>query len=463
MNPISSLSWRAALVAASLVTASTGVATAKSYIVLSSGSGLPAGLEKKIAAAGGSITRTIPQIGIAIASSDNPDFALNASAIQGIRSTSPNITLQWLPKGPSGDGLIVEDVGNPPASLDDDRLFDLQWGHAAIEAPAAWNAGYRGAGVRVAVLDSGIAHSHPDLAPNLNSDLSKSFVPGEDWRVRPGRFFNHGTHVAGTIAAADNGFGVIGVAPEAEIVALKVLSEFTGSGDFDFLISALVYAGDIQAQVINMSLGAYLPRHGIYENGVKVATAKEISELLVALGRATTYAHNHGALLIASAGNDAIDADHDADGVSIPAMSPHVLRIAATAPYGWAENFNGDLDLPASYSNYGQSFISLSAPGGDFIYPGETLRSVAGVVRPAWVFDLVFSTIAGNAFGWAAGTSMAAPHVSGVAALIIGKANGNITPAGVESILRRSSEDLGKPGKDDHYGAGRVNALQAVQ
>lgn len=455
--------WRSALVGASLLSVVTAVAAPKSYIVLSSGTGLPPGLQAKITAAGGTITRTIPQVGIAIATSDKADFATKASTIQGVRSTIPNLALQWLPKETIAEGVSLNDAANPPNSLDNDRFFDLQWGHTAIEAPAAWNAGYRGAGVRVAVLDAGISHTHPDLAPNLNSTLSASFVPGEDWRVRPGFFFNHGTHVAGTIAAADNGIGIIGVAPEAEIVAIKVLSEFTGSGDFDYLISGLVYAGDIGAKVINMSLGAYLPRHGIFdENGNKVATASEISELVVALGRATTYAYQHGAVLIASAGNDHIDADHDKDGIDIPASSPHVIRIAATAPVGWAADFNTTLDNPASYSNYGQSFISLAGPGGDFIYPGEELRQVAGLTRPAWVFDLVFSSIPGG-YGWAAGTSMAAPHVSGVAALIIGKAGGAITPSGVEAILRQSAEDLGKPGKDDFYGAGRVNALNAVQ
>lgn len=438
-------------------------ADAKSYLVLSSGGSLPAGLQSKINAAGGAVTRTIPQVGIAVVDSDRADFQLKAATIQGVRSVIPNLTVQWLPQGPTADGIAIADVGNPPSSGDNDPLFDLQWGHAAIQAPDAWNAGFRGAGARVAVLDSGIAHTHPDIAPNLNSALSKSFVPGEDWRVRPGLFFNHGTHVAGTIAAADNGRGVIGVAPSAEIVAIKVLSEYSGSGQFDWLISGLVYAGDIGANVINASLGAYLPRHGIYDDaGNKIVNANEISELVVALGRATTYANQRGAIVIASAGNDHIDADHNKDGISIPAAMPNVTAVGATGPIGWALDPGVTLDNPASYSNYGQSFVDLAGPGGDFIYPGNELAVVAGITRPAWVFDLVFSTIAGG-YGWAAGTSMAAPHVSGVAALIVGKAGGKITPAGIEAILRQSADDLGKPGNDDFYGAGRVNAYNAVK
>ncbi len=140
----------------------------------------------------------------------------------------------------------------------------------AIDAPEAWNTGQTGEGVRVAVLDSGIDGTHSDLAPNLNTDLSESFVPGEDWQVQPGFYFNHGTHVAGTIAAADNQRGVIGVAPNAEIVAVKVLSEFTGSGAFSWINAGIVYAALIDADVINMSLGATLNKNGFLpqEDGI---------------------------------------------------------------------------------------------------------------------------------------------------------------------------------------------------
>ena len=128
------------------------------------------------------------------------------------------------------------------------------------------------------------------------------------------------------------------------------------------------------------------------------------------------------------------------------------------------------MDYLASYSNYGQSAIAFAGPGGDtplFGTPeGSAGCTVGGLLRACYVFDLVFAsggyTATGNSYYWVAGTSMAAPHVSGVAALIIGKHGGELAPAEVERILRASSDDLGKPGVDDAYGSGRVNAARAV-
>jgi len=104
------------------------------------------------------------------------------------------------------------------------------------------------------------------------------------------------------------------------------------------------------------------------------------------------------------------------------------------------------------------SVIDFAAPGGDFIYPGEEECVVAGLLRPCWVFDLVFSTGSAGSYYWSAGTSMAAPHASGVAALIISANGGDMKPQHVERDLRHSADDLGKPGNDDAYGMGRVNA-----
>ena len=437
---------------------------AKSYIILAKENKLPSNLAEAVSAAGGTLTRTIPEIGVAVASSTRSDFAARAARISGLRSVTYNVQVQWLDPSLNSYQLAETSFGNPPTSGDDDFFFDLQWGHDAVDAPEAWNAGARGDGVRVAVLDSGIDADHPDIVPNLNVGLSTSFVPGEGFDIEPGFYFNHGTHVAGIVAAADNAFGTIGVAPEAEIVAVKVLSEFTESGSFEGVIAGIVYAANIDADIINMSLGATLKKSGFCDSEGCVS-AREVAELLVASGRATTYAYQQGTTVIAAAGNESMDADHTANLVFVPAALPHVIAIAATGPQGWALDPTTNLDVPAFYTNFGQSFINFAAPGGnvDFgLFESNVECTVTFVTVPCWVFDLVFSTIS-EGWGWAAGTSMATPHTSGVAAIIIGQNGGSMSPAHVEAALRASADDLGKPGNDDFYGAGRVNANNAVK
>ncbi|HMQ33037.1 MAG TPA: S8 family serine peptidase [Chloroflexaceae bacterium] len=438
----------------------------RSFLILANGSSLPPGLEGRITAAGGAVSNRIPEVGIVVATGDDA-FAARARRIAGVRSVVPNFRFQRIqPRMAEG---VTLDYGNPPNSGDDDTLFDLQWGHDAIDAPEAWNAGYFGAGARVAVLDEGFDLDHPDLAENIVG--SKSFVPGEEASagyLLPDAF-SHGTHVAGTIAAADNGLGVIGVAPKAELVLVKVLSEILGYGEFDWVIQGIVYAaGEADADVINMSLGGTLPRNGGCDTE-GCFTAAETAELLVAISRATTYAHRQGTTIIASAGNDANDGDKDKALVHMPSDATHVISISATAPIGWATDpANTFLDNLASYSNFGQSAIDFAAPGGDFVYPGEEPCTIAGLTRPCWVFDFVFSTGSNPTPGlasyyWSVGTSMAAPHAAGVAALIIGKNGGSMHPAQVEAAMRRGADDLGKPGNDAAYGAGRVNAYQSVR
>jgi len=438
----------------------------RSFVLMATNS-LPANLQRQVQAVGGTVTRTLGEVGAAVATSRDPQFATRVAKIQGLRAVVPNIKIQWLDPDLS-KYQVVANVGNPPTSGDDDELFDLQWGHDAIDAPEAWTTGARGDGVRVAVLDSGIDADHPDIAPNLNTSLSTSFVPGENYNVQPGVYFNHGTHVAGTIAAADNGLGTIGVAPEAEIVAVKVLSEVSGSGSFEGVAAGIVYAANIDADVINMSLGGVIPGHNFCDEDGVCVKGNEVAELVNLMKRATTYAFQQGTTIIAAAGNSALDRDHDRDLLVLPADLPNVVTISATGPEGWVLNPNmsdANLSLPAFYTNYGQSRIDLAAPGGnvDFdLYESKQMCTVAGVTNQCWVFDLVLSTISGS-WGWAAGTSMAAPHASGVAALIIGEHGGSLQPAQVESLMRRSAEDLGKPGKDDYYGHGLVNANNAVR
>ncbi|CAN5397052.1 hypothetical protein BH23CHL1_BH23CHL1_15420 [soil metagenome] len=326
----------------------------------------------------------------------------------------------------------------------------------------------------MAVLDDGIDSDHPDIAPNLNVGLSTSFVPNETYEYDsgiPGDPFSHGTHVSGTIAAAQNSFGTIGVAPEAELVMVKVLSSATGSGSFEGVAAGIVYAANIDADVINMSLGATLPRRGVCETdpdtGEQICiTAREVTELTNMLGRATRYAFRQGTTIIASAGNDANDGNKDKDLLHLPSDSPHVLSISALGPLGWGVDPNTNLDEQAFYTNFGTSVIDFSGPGGNIDF--DLLESsqgctVSGLARPCFVFDLVFSTGSAGGFYWSAGTSMSAPHVSGVAAIVIGDNGGSMKPSQVERELRASADDLGKPGKDFLHGHGRVNAGNAVQ
>jgi subtilisin family serine protease len=432
---------------------------AESYVVMAKGKSFDKNFVKKIESAGGTVRHMMNQVGIAVVDSDATDFLSKAESIRGVRSAVHNISLQFVK--PMASDAVEFGVVEPPFTDDDDIYFDLQWGHDAIDAQDAWAKGHRGAGVRVAVLDSGIASTHPDIAPNLNMALSTSFVPGEGVDVGEGFFFNHGTHVAGTIAAADNGVGTIGVAPEAEIVAVKVLSQYTGSGGFGGIFAGMVYAVMIDADVINMSLGADVPRNCTFideETSELVHyPARDCAELFVAGNRIANFARQQGTLIIVAAGNDARDLNHDASLKVFPAELPGAVSISSTAPVGWAVDPSTDLDNPSSFSNFGTSGITFAAPGGDFVYPGNEDCVVAGLSRPCWVFDMVYSTIPGG-WSWSPGTSMAAPHAAGVAALIIGANGSPMKPSDVVRAMKFGADDLGKPGKDAAYGHGRVNA-----
>jgi subtilisin family serine protease len=446
----------------------------RSYLILAQGNALPGGLAERVTAAGGELTGTLSEVGIATARSAQPQFAASVRGLPGVRSVSISPTVRQGPvqvvEGPSAD------FGNPPTSGDDDTRFDLQWGHDAVDAPEAWDAGYRGAGARVAVLDTGFDTDHVDLVPNIDAANSISFVPGEGLTYALPDPFSHGTHTAGTVAAADNGIGTIGVAPEADLILVKVLPDAGCGGDAPILQGIMHAAGTADADIISLSLGAALEKRGYLEPGCSEGpeddvwvTANEVAEIRLAYTRVVQYANSQGATVIASAGNSASDADHTADLIHLPSDTPGVLSISASAPIGWATDpANAFLDYPASYTNYGQSVIDFAAPGGDVQYPGDENCTIAGLLRPCWVFDLVFSTGSSldpniASYYWSAGTSMAAPHVAGVAAIIVGAQGGEMNPAALERELRASADDLGKPGNDDFYGSGRVNAFNAVR
>ncbi len=441
------------------------------YIIIATGDQLPAGLEGAVAKANGRMGSLLSAVGLATATSDDPNFAAKAARIAGVRSVIPDFEAQFInPVKEYTDESMLEqaDAINPT----NDPLFALQWGHTAISSPQAWAAGYQGAGARVAVLDGGFDLDHPDLVGNIL--YSRSFVPGEPAQYLLGGVGSHGTHTAGTVAALDNNIGVVGVAPKASLLLIKVLTD-GGSGAFSWLIQGVLDAVDQKADIISMSLGAYLLRNGKYLDNNGTANpaddfighdAKGTQELLVALTRVMNYARKQGVTVIAAAGNDGIDGNTDGSGLSIPANLPNVISISATAPIGWAPNPTTNLDLLTSYSNFGTPDITFAAPGGDAAFEGDGICTVAGRTLPCFAFDLVLSTGNGASptgnYYFSAGTSMACPHAAGVAALIVGKNGGPMDPARVEAALRASADDLGKTGRDPQYGYGRVNAFKAV-
>jgi subtilisin family serine protease len=248
--------------------------------------------------------------------------------------------------------------------------------------------------------------------------------------------FNHGTHVAGIIAAPINGKGVQGVAPRATIVAVRVL-DGTGSGAWNWILQGIYYAASIRADVINMSLGATFDRIN--------AGGGNTGLFIAALNRVINFATQAGTLCVSAAGNEAVDLNSRL--WSIPAQSGTGMAVSATGPVGLK-----DFDRLASYSNYGQSVISVAAPGGDFmLYPA-----------PTYAFDMVLSPAGPkNGYYFAAGTSMAAPHVSGLAALLVGR-YGKMSPAQLRSMIEIYAVDILSPGADDATGRGRIDAARTL-
>jgi len=389
-----------------------------------------------VEAAGGTILYAHDKSGIAVAKSDNANFLTTLKGSRGVafQSAEPDMVVSWSQPTRFMEADVEVDV-----TPEDEPGFPFQWNMQAIDAPAAWAAGCDGTGARVAVIDGGIYAEHPDIAPNLDVTCSRSFVDGQPFNTDVGSFW-HGTHVAGIVAAADNGVGVIGVAPCATLMHVKALHK--GLGSFGSIIMGILYAAHPAsfggactkpADIINLSLGATFPK----------SQAGGFHSLV---NKAVNYAGSKGVLVISAAGNDGLDFSKVADLIATPAQAGSGLAISATGPVG-GDNYR----RPASYSNYGSSLVTLAAPGGDF-----TMYPAAG-----WHLDMVLSPCSPlSAYCWSAGTSQAAPAAAGVAALIKA-ANPGISLGALKAKLMQTADDEGKVGNDEFYGKGFVNAYRA--
>jgi len=434
-----------------------------SYIVLTRSGRIPQNLEARIEAAGGVVKSVIPEIGVAFVTSPSADFQMKAARISGVETVVPDFIVQWTNPvvGRAEKEIAVEDVAAQEFGATA-AYRDLQWFLEAVDAPQAWDAGYTGQGVRVAILDGGIFNIHPDLAENIDVAASRSFTTGA-WNTDTGTFW-HGTHVAGIVAATGD-VGVVGIAPQATLVGVKVLHD--GSGPFEAIINGIVYAakpqseGGAGAHIINMSLGATFDQRG---NWGSKAFRDAFRDLMKAIDRASVYAYQQGTTVLASAGNGATNFDVARNLFKTPAQNQHVISVSSTGPHGWALG-STVFHRPAYYSDYGKSLVDISAPGGTqglYVVDGvDQLCLVAGMLNWCEVFDMVLSTSRAG-WSWAQGTSMASPAAAGVAALIIERNGGSMNPHAVRTALQRSSADIGVRGNDEFYGHGWVNAARAV-
>jgi subtilisin family serine protease len=444
------------------------------FLIISKGQNLSNNLASNIKKAGGEIVKTYPEIGVAVAVSRSSDFYAKAQAIKEIESITADMILQYTeePEAIGGESSFEATAIGTPFNYQDAFFDGFQWAPASIDAPAAWDAGYTGEGVRVAVIDGGFHSVHQDLAPNMDIASSRSTVPGFAFNQDVGTFW-HGTHVAGIVAAAGN--GIVGIAPEATIIGVKSLHN--GSGAFEWILDGILYAatpqsqGGAGAQIINMSLGATID----YRNNWGDKDFRDaFRDLQKIYDRATRYAYQNGVTVIASAGNGGNNYDDAKELFQLPAQNQHVLSISSTGPTGFVLG-NTNFSQPAYYTDHGKSLVDFAAPGGSVglavvegnFDPCTLIGTNRSISTTCAVFDQVLSSSRGSgasrsSYQWAQGTSMAAPAAAGVAALIIQANGGQMNPAQVKAKMSQSATDLGKPGQDEFYGNGFVNAAKAV-
>ncbi len=409
--------------------------------------GVPNRLGNDVEALGGTVRYSHP-IGIAAVSGFTDAAAAELGAKPYVLRLDADAVLELDPMMGVG---AVESVGATPASPDDPEaafFFSRQWNMRAVKADEAWATGRTGdESVTVAILDTGIDYEYPDLEGRVDLARSASFIPEEDELVEfffpgnhPATDLNwHGTHVAAI--AVSNSEVIAGVTSKPTLMGVKVCDVY-GSCPMIALVMGVLHAVDHGADVINISSGGWFLKPGV-------------GQLVGYLNRVFNYANRAGVTVVVAAGNDAWDLDHNGNEYTFYCDAPNVICVSATGPTDSEDVWYGpwtEVDAPAPYTNFGRSSIGVAAPGGTgngWVWSAcpTTSLSVPACQRGIYILG-------------AAGTSQAAPHVAGLAALLVEDLGRN--PAKVRALIQNSADDLGRPGVDPFYGRGRINVLAAV-
>ncbi|HXJ20561.1 MAG TPA: S8 family serine peptidase [Polyangia bacterium] len=471
--------------------AASPAASTHSFLISFTGGGIPANADSLVASAGGAIAARYGNAGAVLARSTNPAFATTLRGLTGIDAVGDVASVQSRlapPTGRSGH----RPSGNPPCK-NGDPLSSRQWDMDQIHAPQARAITTGKKTVRVGLFDSGIDVTHPDLIGQVDGNASATCIGGvadptpANWQ---NDFFGHGTHVAGTIAALQNGIGIVGVAPGVKLSVVKILDD-NGMILPDAMLCGLDWAMGHGWDLINASLTVDPPTGP--DDSIFCSDQPDRAAIVAILRKAFLAAANQNISVIAAAGNFFLDLaalEGSTPGSTckvLPVQLPHVIGVSAV---GYTRQLS-------SYSDYGLSAIDLTGPGGDYLIPdpavgtgietGQVLSSApAGSyfyqLAAGWngqVQDCSGKTCA--TYMYLQGTSQAAPHVTGVAALIESR-YGRLPPDLLLAKLSLSATPLacpqgpydpgatgqpatcvGPPFYNSFYGAGEVDALAAVR
>lgn len=429
--------------------AGTAAAPQKYLVVFKQQAGLPNGYDSLIAKAGGEVTRSIPELGAVQVVSTNTNFLQTVDSSNLVLEASAEKTYFPDVMSDATEAATVQAVPYATADLHNSYQWDIK---QVTDNGAVWNLpggtgkSVDGKDIVVAVIDTGIDYTHPDVKNNYV--YGKSFVPGY-----PDAFDDngHGTHVAGSIAG--NG-RILGVGPDLKVAAYRVFGPTGGASTAD-IAAALQSAADDNVDVINMSLGGY----DWYQDPSQ--TTKAVVADVHLFNRAIEYAVKKGVTVVGSAGNNNVDISKPGQLTRVlfgegakgsthrSPSSPLLIRVAS----------NGEALNRAYYSNYGVGKIDVTAPGGD--YGTAWLETRNPALRDG--NKRALSSVPGG-YAWYQGTSMAAPKVAAVAGLIIANHGKDVlSPAQVKSIINKTAVDINKPGYDADSGNGLVSATNALK
>jgi subtilisin family serine protease len=482
------------------VSAAPASATTETYLVVYKQLATPSNVGATIATAGGSLVYSYDQIGVAVARSSNLAFRQNMlrdSRVDNAVATSGFATRI--------DRSDTDAAGSSPLApgapaTDSDSLSGLQWDMVQIHAPEAHKINGGSPSVIVGDIDTGLDFTHPDLAPNVDFARSAGCISGApDNSPFAGLDDNgHGTHTAGTIAAAANGIGIVGVAPNVKIAGIKAGN---AAGFFfpEAVVCAFVWAGEHGIHVTNNS---YFADPWLFN----CKNDPQQRAIWDAERRAIAFAQQRGVTVVAAEGNQADDLAHPTQDVTSPDDTTPVTRAVTNAcavvpvevpgVIGVTADGNTNPPLKSYYSSYGIGSATVVAPGGDSIL-GRTAAAPNGRVLSTWPASLLTVTclparrlvdVSGAAYCYQQGTSMASPHVAGVAALILSRLGHTVAAGTLQAMIRQTADPIACPdaatltsyaffpavdngapqtcqggiGSNSWYGAGQVNALTAV-